>query len=78
MRNKAERYRRGRTALNRARRPVYPNMRPRVGGDHVVISAFNTIAEAWAWIDNNTFDGRKSIDTHHRIRRAFAGEWFDS
>ena len=89
MRNKAKRTRRRRPATasastNLRRHAAARVLSPGVWAvvevefERVVISGFASMAAAWAWIDRHPYDGRKLIDTHHRIRMAFNREWFDS
>jgi hypothetical protein len=79
--NKAKRTRTG--------RPNYTDMRPRelspgvwavveVDYERAVISGFSSMADAWAWIDKHTDEGRRFRDTHNRIRMSFNKERFDS
>ena len=38
----------------------------------IVIDGFTSNAQAWAWLDQITYDGRDAEDRHRRIRMAFA------
>jgi hypothetical protein len=38
----------------------------------VKIGPFRTNAEAWAWVDQHTDEGRADLDRYNRIRIAFA------
>ena len=89
MRKQAKRSRRRRPALRRVPRKVYADMTARelqpgcwavveVDYERVVLSGFATMADAWAWIDRHTDDGRRFRDTHNRIRMSFNRERFDS
>lgn len=83
MRNRHRRQRWPRP-VRRVPRKQYADMRVReltpgvwaiveIDYERTVISGFASHADAWAWLDAHTDDGRKARDAHHRIRMAFAG-----